>query len=51
MFKIKRNYKLHRFSVLTIFRQCKRYNPCTLRYALATNKCTAIEAKYQPHEI
>ena len=51
MFKIKRNYKLHRFSVIKILRQCKRYNPGKLRDTLTVCKYLAIEAKYQPYEI
>lgn len=49
--KVKRNYKLHRFSVMSLLRQCKRYKPSTFRYTLAINKYMAIEAKYQPYKI
>ena len=48
--KVKRNYKLHRFSVYTLWRNMNRYNPYKIRYAMFMNKITATEAKYQPYE-
>ena len=49
--KVKRNYKLHRFSIFKMLRQFKRYNPGKLRDTLIVCKHLAIEAKYQPYEI
>jgi hypothetical protein len=48
--KVKRNYKLHKFSVYTLSRNMNRYNPSKIRYAMFMNKIIAIEAKYQPYE-
>ena len=50
MFKIKRNHKLHQFSVCTLWRNMNRYKPSKIRYAMFMNKTIATEAKYQPYE-
>jgi hypothetical protein len=50
MFKIKRNHKLHQFSVYTLWRNMYRYKPSKFGYVVMMSKHLATEAKYQQYE-